>query len=301
MKRIIIIDCCAANIIFPDTAQSLPAGTQAIVSGRLIPSAIMLGNAGRQVTVMGEAGRDPLGNLIVNRLEQSGVDIACIDRYSDGSATPCTLVFGHSDGDKPDSIPYFLPLDEQWDSGWPQIDSSDIVMFGGYFALQQRVRHRLLEFLTTARQRGALIVYLPGFNPRLAPNITRVMPALLENLELAHAVIAATPDLQHIFGNTDPRRCFDDRISFYAPLMANVDPDAQLLTLMHGPQTIERDLPACPTADGILPSALQPALFVDALQQLDTGAKTIDALTLPTLEAIANITSSPSISSYIAL
>ncbi|MCM1349302.1 MAG: carbohydrate kinase family protein [Firmicutes bacterium] len=300
MKRIIIIDCCAANIVFPTGQDEFPVPTNALMSGRLVPAAMLLGMAGRQVTVMGEAGRDPLGDMLVEKIERANVDISCIDRYSDGSATPCTLVFAGTQG-HPESVVYHLPMSEQWDSKWPMIDAQDVVLFGGYFALQQRVRGRLTEFLTMARDRGALLVYLPGFNPRLEPAITRVMPYVLENLEMAHAVITATPDLKHVFGTDDPRGCYDNKVCFYSSLMVNIAPTDRLLSLMQGPNTIERQLPAVSTVDGVLPSALQPAMFIDALQQLGISAQNVDRLSLPTLNTLADLTAMTSLSSFITL
>lgn len=303
MNRIIIIDGCAANIIFPSRPAGCPVATHTVVSGRLIPSAILLAKAGRCVSVMGEAGRDPLGDIIVSQLEAAGVATDCIDRYADGSATPCTLVFpsDNLEGELPRSIVYNLPLEERWDSKWPSPDSSDIVVFGGYFALQPRVRGNLVEFLNMARERGALIVNLPGFNPRQAPNITKVMPAILENLELADAVITASCDLRHIFGKTDARECYDEKVRFYTSLMVNIDTHSHALTLMCNGQTHTRQLPEAPSADGVLSPALQPALFADALQQLGINGNRVNTLSDAELGSIADLTSLSAPTSYIEL
>lgn len=302
MKRHIVIDTCAANILFPASENKLPVNTRTVLSGRLIPAALLLSEAGREVTVMGEAGRDPLGQMILNRLSEAGADISCVDRYSDGASTPCSMVFGNeTSAQTANTSIYHISPSTQWDSKWPRIDGGDTILFGGYFALQPRVRGRLTEFLTTARERGALIVYLPGFNPALAPTITKVMPALLENLEIADAVITATSDLQHIFHAADARTCFDRHISFYSPLMANVNPSTHTLTLLHRAHSIEAPYPESPSADGLLPSPLQPALFADALQQLEITGGTTDRLSLHTLETIARLTSAESLSANITL
>lgn len=146
MKRIIVIDCCAANILFNPSESLLPADTRTVVSGRLIPAAMLLASAGRDVTVMGEAGRDPLGDLVVACLDHASADTSCIDRYS-GVPTPCNLVFPGAEGiESVRASVYHITSTEQWDSKWPRIDSSDAVLFGGYFSLQPRVRGRLTEF-----------------------------------------------------------------------------------------------------------------------------------------------------------
>jgi len=289
MKRIIIIDACSANITFTGTADTFPAPARATMYGRLLQSAILLGEAARNVCIMGEAGRDALGYRLVARLEKAGVDVAGIDRYSDGASTPSTLIFPAENPDGSFSaIPYRSGLTENWDCIWPRVDATDVVVFGGYFSLQKRVRPRLCEFLAQAHERGALLVYLPGYNVQLEPVVTRVMPYILENLEMSDAVITSTSDLCNLFGTDNPRGCYDSKISFYAPLMINTDSARATLTLMQGGRTIERVMGV---ADGsLVPSALQPALFVDALQR--NGVKPTDCASLPvaTLEAIADAT-----------
>lgn len=296
MKRIVIIDAFSANIIFTGQADEFPAPACASVAGRLLQSAILLAEAGRAVVTMGEAGRDELGNRLVSRVASTGADIVGVDRYADGASTPSNLIFPSSIPGAPVSvIPYRCTLTEDWDCVWPRIDSSDIVMFGGYFALQRRVRQRLCEFLTMARDRGALLVYLPGYNMQLEPVVTRVMPYILENLEMAHVAITSSTDLRNLFGTPDPRSCYNDRLSFYTPLMANVDDATFTVTLLQGPRSISRTMVA--REAGPLQSAIPPALFVDALLANNVTAQACGFLPLPTLEAITDATAQASLPS----
>lgn len=288
MKRIIVIDGCFANIIFPSVPSDLPVTARAVTGGRLVKAAALLARNGKYVTVMGEAGRDPLGDIIIQHLDSSGADTSCIDRYSDGHSTPSVLVFPSDEGAR--SIVYFHEYTERWDSRWPRIDATDIVVFGGFFSLQNRVRQRLVEFLTNARQRGALTLCMPGFNPALAPAVTRVMPSLLENLEMADAVITFTPDISHIFGTSDAAKCFRNKISFYSPLMANIDPASATLSLYQGSDTVTRSVSSgCCTPSPLL-SALPVASFAAALSELSIKPQSLGSLNLPTLESIAELT-----------
>lgn len=288
MKRIIVIDGCFANIIFPTVAAGLPLTAEAVTGGRLVKAAALLAGSGKEVTVMGEAGRDPLGDLLLKYLDASGADTSCIDRYSDGNSTPSVLIFPSAEGAR--SIVYFHEFSERWDSKWPRVDATDIIVFGGFFSLQSRVRQRLIEFLTSARQRGAMTVCMPGFNPALAPAVTRVMPALLENLEMADAVITFTPDIAHIFGTSDAARCFRDKISFYSPLMVNVDPAAASLSVYQGSQIVTRPIaPDCCSPSPLL-SALPVARLAAALSDLSVTPQSLGSLSLPVLESIADLT-----------
>ncbi len=292
MKRIIIIDGCAANILFPKSGSGLPLPTTAVEGGRLVKAAATLGETGRTAIMMGEAGRDRLGDLIVRRLEDAGVDVSCIDRYSDGASTPSVLIFPAEAGAEASaSIVYRTEMDERWDSKWPRVDAGDIVLFGGFFALQARVRPRLVDFLTYARERGVLTVNLPGFNPALAPAVTRIMPALLEDFEMADAVFTATSDIAHLFPGMTPEECYAEKISFYSRLMVNVDTEQRQLTVMYKDQRVSRRLPEYPGMTPPLHPALPLALFADALAQTGVTPASMESLTAPVIETIADITS----------
>lgn len=302
MKRIIVIDGCSANIIFPSSVKELPVPSRTIAGGRLMKAAMLLGSTGHNVEMMGEAGRDPLGDILVGFLRQSGVNTDCVDRYSDGASTPSILVFPSEIPEaQPRSVVYRVEMAERWDSRWPRIDAGDIVLFGGYFALQPRVRPLLLDFLENARQRKALIVNMPGFNPALAPAVTRVMPSLLENLECSDVVMTASPDLLHIFGTDDASKCFHDKIGFYSPMMLNLEPVSGTITLMRRGDVITRQGRPDVTPHYPILSGMTLAAFIDALIQTDINAETLPSLPLSVLENIALLTANCSLSSNIIL
>ncbi len=302
MKRIVVIDGCSANIIFPAGCDAMPLQTTTVEGGWLVRAAVELGKAGRHVVMMGEAGRDRLGDLIVGRLEDSGVDVSCIDRYSDGAFTPSLLIFPSESGEvSGSSIVYMTEMAERWDSKWPRIDSDDIIVFGGYFALQPRVRTRLVEFITYARERGALIVNVPGYNPSMAPAVTRIMPAVLEDFEMADVVFSATPDIDHIFPGMTPEKCYLEKISFYSRLMANVDLVAGSLTVMCGDMRVNVPLKFDSAQLSPLFPAQPLAHFIDALSQTEVRPQLMQALTSHVIESIAEITTRQALTSNIEL
>lgn len=292
MKRIIIIDGCSANIIFPAGNRSLPIETLAVTGGRLAKAAMILGKTGHDVTMMGEAARDRLGDLIVEHLKASGVDTSCIDRYSDGAPTPAIMTFSKDDdGSQPASIVYHTDIAEHWDSKWPLVDSADIVVFGGYFSLQPRVRPRLVDFLTYVRDRGAFTIYVPGFNQALVPAVTRIMPALLENFEMADAVVTATSDLCHLFPGLSPEDCFSRKISFYTGLMVNIDEKAQSIEVMHRNLRAVRHLPETHASPERSVVPMPIAMFADVILRNSITPGATKSLAQPLLETIADMIS----------
>lgn len=212
MKKIIVIGECGLDIVYdgPQPVGSMPAG-------RLLNAAAMLAREGLPVFMVGDTGADSPGDIVVDTLIKAGVDTTSVDRYADG-LTPVTFFFG----DK--VTPYRLPTREGgFDVVWPRIDSGDIVVFGGYYAIDPLIHQRLMSLVVYAVERKAFVVYLPGFMSQLAPRLTRVMPAILENLEVASLVLTRSTDLSTLYNDTDPGRCFAEHITYYSQSLVNLD------------------------------------------------------------------------------
>lgn len=216
MKKIICIGECGLDIIFRNgQPESSNPG------GRIVNAAAMLAKAGLPVYMASEASQDHVGDIVVDFLKQAGVDVRSVDRFTEGR-TPVMLYFTESDGRLSVSRYEQYP-EECFDIVWPRIDEGDIVVYGGYYALDKRMHERMSQLLNHAVERKAVLVYLPGFLPQLETRITRVMPAILENLEYAHLVIARNTDLKLIFGVDNDGTAYHNHIDFYCRSLINVD------------------------------------------------------------------------------
>lgn len=235
MRKVIVIGECTLDVVFPQNGiTTWPLQLTGRPAGRLLNAAALVSAAGHHVSFVGEAARDITGDLIVDYLAGHGVDTTCIDRFSDGGVTSSNFVFPGSDGQSPTFVlnRHFPPC-ERFNAPWTRIDADDIVVFGGYFSLSDRTRMQLTEILNFAAERHALIVYLPGFIPSAQPNITRVMPAILENLEHADFVFTRSEDLATIFHESDVSRCFERNIKFYCRTLLNIDSKENVITMLH--------------------------------------------------------------------
>ena len=212
MPKIFCIGECALSVSFDG-----PAATAGLY-GDIANAAAILGRRGAPVHMLSEAAADPVGQAAVDALAAAGADTSAIDRFTEGS-TP--VVVSMAPG--AEAIRYERYGDECFDIVWPGITRGDIVIFGEYYALDPRMRTRLVPLLDNAAERGAAMVYLPGFMPAQAPRITRVMPAILDNLERAHIVAASADSLQAIFGERDSAACYERHIRYSAPILACCD------------------------------------------------------------------------------
>lgn len=242
MKKIICIGECSLNIILDHNG--MPQGS--MPGGRVANAAAILALNKFNTVLASEAAADAIGDTLITHLTACGVDVRSVDRYTEGRTTLNILVqpAQESENAMPSLIRYEKYPDEAFDIVWPRIDPGDIVLFGGFYAIDARMRPRLSKLLAYASERKALLVYLPGFLPQQEPRITRVMPAILENLELADLVITRNKDLSLIFGIEHPQTCYHDHIDFYCRSLINIDTECGELSYYSGKEVTSVSIPA---------------------------------------------------------
>ena len=244
MRKVVTVGEFAQDLVFD--ASGAPAGSA--YGGRITLCAAMLARQGLPVKMVSEVSSDRVGEAVTAPLAEAGVDMSCVDRFNEG-VTPTQLYYPRSGGGY-DVIRYEQYPEECFDVAWPRVDPGDILVFGGYQAIDPRARQRMLALLSNASERGLLLVYLPGFLPSRAPRITRVMPAILENLELASVVVTRSADLEAIFGTADDAAAWNNHIKFYADNLVNVDAGGGRIRL-YSTSVIEcRDV--CPESRSVL-------------------------------------------------
>ncbi|MDE6311162.1 MAG: hypothetical protein K2L96_05015 [Muribaculaceae bacterium] len=270
MKKIICIGECSLNIVFGPDGQ--PLGS--MPGGRIPNAAAILARTGLRVLMASELTTDGVGNMVADFLQASGADLSALDRYSEGR-TPLNVFTMGADG-LPSLTRYekYADDDEGFDIVWPRVEEGDIVVFGGYYAIAPRTRRRLSRFLENAREMKAVLVYLPGFLPVQEPRITRVMPAILENLELADLVLTRNDDLNLIFG-VQGHGCYDKHVGFYCRSLVNVDPVECKIVYYSGREYSEVSIPGlqCRT---LLWNAGALAGVTDALVACDASTETLE-------------------------
>ena len=201
MRQIIAIGESVFNTVFEGNTPRC-----SYVGGRIANAASSLALAGLPVTMVSECADDCVGDIVVDFLKNNKVNVSSIDRYANGT-TPLTTIFRNADGSEQQVRYGTYPID-RFDVMWPRINQDDIVIFGSLYAVENDQRKRLYEILQYAFDRKALVLYLPGFECRLGYSITKVMPNILENFELADVVIGGAADMRDIFPNEDGEKCY---------------------------------------------------------------------------------------------
>lgn len=194
----------------------------------LLVNAALKSARDRSVAFIGEASADLTGNLIAGILDGGGIGLEAVDRITEGQSA---VVF-HSPSAP--AMSYSVSPAEGFNPVWPRINPGDIVVWGSYFSLDKRVHPMMTDILKYARARKAFTVYVPYFESYQVSRVTRVMPEIFDNLELADAVFATADTLAAIFGNGNIDEVYRNNLNFYTSLVYSVDEQASTVTCYEG-------------------------------------------------------------------
>jgi fructokinase len=235
MRKIIAIGESVLDTLFSDGQP-----VKSFVGGRIANAAASLGSLNFPVTMVSECCTDTVGDIIVDFFKNHNVDVNSVDRFTDGSTAFSAIFNDAADGSH--IINYGTYPDDRFDVVWPRIDENDIVIFGSLYAIDVPQRDRLFELVSYAVERKAIVIYLPGFQHGINFRITKVMPAILENLEIANMVIAHESDINAIFPGEDAAKAFRNHIEFYCSTYFHINPDLSVSLFTTGKrQDVEKD------------------------------------------------------------
>lgn len=208
MRRIIGIGETIFDILFQNNQPF-----KAVPGGSVFNTMVSLGRLGLQPTFISEVGRDHVGDLILQFMEENQVATGHMYRYYDGKS-PVSLAFLNEQREASYDFYMNYPAD-RLDVVWPRIDPDDILIFGSFYSLNPSLRPVLLELLQYARDRKAIIYYDPNFRKNHAAQALWMMPSIIENLEFADIVRGSDEDFRNIYNETDINKIYRNHIRFY--------------------------------------------------------------------------------------
>ena len=177
--------------------------------GSMLNSAVSLGRAGLDVSLITEFGYDQTGKLILEFLKKNHVKTNYIHLFENGK-TPLAMAFLNEKGDA--NYDFYKPYPkERLQVKIPHFTCNDNLLFGSYFGIDPKVRAKLLEIVKAAHNAGSMIVYDPNFRKPHARELEKLRPFILENMQLAHIIRASHEDVKIIF-NEDTIMGFQNAI-----------------------------------------------------------------------------------------
>lgn len=207
MKRQVIgIGETVLDIIFRDNQP-----VRANPGGSTFNSTVSLGRCGVKTTMVGETGDDRTGQIVRDFLEANGVDSSFMKVRTDMD-TKVAMAFLDENNDASYT---FLGRagDHQEEFVHPGFNAGDVVLFGSFFAVDQRNRPHIRKFLSDARAAGAIIYYDVNFRPSHAKELDVLVPSILENMAFADIVRCSTDDIRTAFGTADAEKVYAEIIS----------------------------------------------------------------------------------------
>ena len=225
MRKVIGIGETIMDIIFKDGKP-----TAAVPGGSVFNGIISLGRLSVPVSLISETGNDRVGDLIVDFLEDNGVEHKGVIQYQNGRSA-ISLAWLNEKNDAEYMFYKDYPS-ARLEVSWPEINSDDIVMMGSYFVLNPVLRPKVKDFLDYAREHGALIYYDFNFRSSHKHEAIKIYADMLENLEYTDIVRGSVEDLENLFGNGDAAKVYKREIEFYCKnfLCTDAGGDIKLIT-----------------------------------------------------------------------
>ena len=193
MRKVYGIGETVLDIIFKNgQPQAAKAG------GSVLNSAISMGRMNLPVSFISEYGLDDVGDLIDNFLNANGVNSSYVCRFSDGS-TALALAFLNENNDARYTFYKQFP-EKRLDIEFPVIEKDDIVQCGSFYAIWPEIREKFKKFISSARDKGALILYDPNFREGHLSELSTLKPLIIENMKMTTLLRGSDEDFRNIFG-----------------------------------------------------------------------------------------------------
>ena len=208
MRRIFGMGEIVLDVIFKDNQP-----VAAKVGGSVLNAMVSLVRVGLDGYFISELGSDRVGDLILDFLTVNNISIHHIRRYAEGQSSLALAFLDHRNDA---SYEFYKPYPAERSLIVPDdFCADDILLFGSFYAIDDKVRHDVLKVVNKARDAGALIVYDPNFRSSHAGN-PNCVDAIIENMKLADIVRGSDEDFKNIFGLSDPAEVYN-RIEFWCP------------------------------------------------------------------------------------
>ena len=170
--------------------------------GSAFNASITLGRLGAPINFISETGNDKVGDLILEFMNENGVQANFISRYPEGQ-TAIALAFLNEKSDAEYQFYKDYPA-QRLAIEFPEFQKDDLLLFGSFYALNPGIRPRVKELLDKAEHAGATIVYDPNFRSTHLPERDSLVPVIRENMGYSTLVRASDEDLINIFDTDSP-------------------------------------------------------------------------------------------------
>ncbi|MCQ2191551.1 MAG: carbohydrate kinase [Paludibacteraceae bacterium] len=183
--------------------------------GSVFNAMVSLGRIGEHPLFISEVGNDKVGEMVRECMNDNGVstELMCTLPHEHKSAVALAFL---DQNEKPEYMFYTdYPNYGRLDYTMPDIRENDIILIGSFFALNEELRTPLIELLSLARDRKAIVYYDVNFRKNLANVVRHLMPAFLENMEYVSIFKGSDEDFNYLFNENDSDLTYKEHIDFF--------------------------------------------------------------------------------------
>ena len=207
-RRVIGIGETILDIIFQNNQPSA-----AVPGGSVFNGLVSLARLGVDTTLVTEVGDDRVSKQILEFIEDNHINTDYITQYPERQS-PLSLAYLNDENDAEYTFYKDYP-NERLTGDFPKFTNHDIVVFGSYYALNNVLRERMIDFLEEAQKANAIIYYDPNFRSNHLGEALKLTPEIMENLEYADIVRGSDEDFKNMWSLTDPEEIYREKVAFY--------------------------------------------------------------------------------------
>jgi len=175
---------------------------------------ISLGRCNVDGVFISETGNDIVGDLIVKYLEDNNLSGKYINQFEDGKSA-LALAFLDENNDAVYNFYKDYPK-QRLELELPKLKKDDILVFGSFFALNDKVRKVVKQLLEQAHEAKAIIYYDPNYRSTHLSNRDLLIQTLIENFKFSSIIRGSDEDFKHIYPNLTLNKVYNE-ISNYCP------------------------------------------------------------------------------------
>ncbi|MCC8147199.1 MAG: carbohydrate kinase [Bacteroidales bacterium] len=222
MRKVIGIGETILDILFRDKQPQ-----KAVPGGSTFNCMISLGRCRIPALFISELGKDRIGDLVKEFMEENNLITDYIYFYDKGQS-PVSIAFLNENKDAEYSFYKNFPSD-RLDIELPDMEENDIVIVSSYFAVNPLLRKKVLGLLYKAKEKKSVIYYDINFRKPHAKERESLLENVMENFRLASIIRCSREDLSVLFPGQSPDDVYKSYIAPYRKVMIITQGEKEIL------------------------------------------------------------------------
>ena len=176
-----------------------------------------LAEYGARTALIGKVGQDAFGDMLMSKLERSGVDIAGVKKTAEAFTT-LAFVTVDKNGDRSFSFARKPGADttlREEEIAWKLIDETEAFHFGTLSLTHEPARTATVAAVSYAKEKGKLLTFDPNLREPLWEDLAAAKEWMLWGIRQADVVKISGEEAEFLFGKIPPERAAEKMTEEY--------------------------------------------------------------------------------------